>query len=87
MLYRLYIGSNNDTKELELDKIKQIVSRFYEGFTVILATGYWRGNEEKTAIVEISIVGSGAEPIIAVLKKELNQQSIAYQTLPKLSFY
>ena len=86
MMYRLYIGSNNETKELELDKIKQVVSRYYEGFTIILATGYWKGNEEKTAVVEIS-TNSWDTGVLHELKQELNQESIAYQILPELSFY
>ena len=86
MMYRLYIGSNNETKELELDKIKQVVSRWYDGFTVILATGYWKGNEEKTAIVDIS-TNSWDTGILHELKRELKQESIAYQILPELSFY
>ena len=89
MMYRLYIGSNNDTKELELDKIKQIVSRYYDGFTIILATGYWKGAEEKTAIVEIStdsFADSLNGALIAILRKELKQEAIGVQTAQALTF-
>lgn len=86
MMYRLYIGSNNETKELELDKIKQIVSSYYDGFTIMLATGYWKGNEEKTAIVEIS-TDAWNTGLLKSLKQELKQQAIGYQVSQELSFY
>lgn len=77
MLYTLYIGSNNVTKELELSKIKDIVGKEFDGFTIIEATGYWKGSEEKTAIVEI--VSDNKETIamlVYLLKTNLNQEAI-----------
>lgn len=85
MMYRLYIGSNNETRELELEKIKEIVTRYYEGFTIILATGYWKSNEEKTAIVEIS-TNSWNGAIVSSLRNELRQEAIGIQVLPELTF-
>lgn len=87
-MYRLYIGSNNETKELELDKIKEIVSRYYDGFTIILAVGYWKGSEENTAIVEISENTSGNwnSAVVSSLRNELRQEVIGIQHLPELTF-
>ena len=84
-MYRLYIGSNNETKELELDKIKEIVSRYYDGFTIILATGYWKGNEEKTAIVEVS-TDKWNSAIVTSLRNELKQEAIGIQHATELIF-
>lgn len=84
-MYRLYIGSNNEMKELELDKIKEIVSRYYDGFTIIIATGYWKGKEEKTAIVEIE-TNFLHDLMLSKLKSQLHQEAIGMQVLPSIEF-
>lgn len=80
MLYTIYIGSNNVTKELELSKIKEIVGTWFDGFTIYEVSGYWKGIEEKTAKVEIysdgGFVGLGIFKLVNELKEKLNQDSI-----------
>ena len=71
---RIYIGSNNDTKILELDKIQNILSTWLESYTIIQAMGVWKGTKENTAIVEI--YGTYNLGIIEILKRELKQDSI-----------
>jgi hypothetical protein len=75
MLYtKLYIGSNNETKELEYDKIRKILATAQQGYTILEAVGVWNGLEEHTAIVEI--YGNYNLAIIGELKRELKQDSI-----------
>ena len=78
MLTRLYIGSNNSSKVLELDKIKQLLSEHFEGFTIETATGYWKGEEKQTAIVSIE-TDKDLPPIIRYMREQLNQESIAFE--------
>ena len=73
-----YIGSNNTSKELELEKIEAIVSAHFEGFTASEVIGYWKGKKERTLKVEIvteesntSLVKIGKE-----LKEKLEQESV-----------
>jgi hypothetical protein len=50
---KAYIGSNNTTKELEVDTIISILNKNHDGFTLDYpVTGYWRGEAEQTAIRE-----------------------------------
>lgn len=53
MITKIYIGSDNTTKVLELEKIESIVNKYHKGYTIIQCNGYWLGNKENTAIVEI----------------------------------
>jgi hypothetical protein len=47
MLYRIM------TEDINRDSIIAIVSQNFESFTIIPAMGYWRGNAEKSLIIEI----------------------------------
>ena len=71
---KIYVGSNNVTKELEIEKIKEVMITAQQGYTIIEAMGIWKGEEEKTAIIEI--YGNYNLAIVGELKKELNQDSI-----------
>ena len=91
--YQLYIGSNNQTGELEKERITEIASLFVEGFTLSEAVGFWAGSREKTAILTISLglKSSEAEEALVLalakeLKEDLRQDAIAMQVLPPFKF-
>jgi hypothetical protein len=71
---KLYIGSNNETKELELDKITEYLNNQLEGYTIIKTIGYYNGKAEESCIIEI--YGSYNLAIVGELKKILKQDSI-----------
>lgn len=71
---KIYIGSNNDTKVLEIEKIKEVMLQSNSGYTLILASGFWEGIAEDTAIIEI--YGDYNTGIIPELKTQLKQDSI-----------
>ena len=73
-LTKIYVGSNNTTGELELDKIYSVLDRWQDSYTIILAKGSWQGKHEDTAIIEI--YGKYNLGIIPCLKQELKQASI-----------
>lgn len=75
-LTRIYIGANNDTKELELSKIKSLMHSFsgVDGYTLIQTLGYWLGNNEPSCIIEI--YGKYKPELIQILKTKLKQDSI-----------
>jgi hypothetical protein len=86
-LFTLYIGSNNETKQLELDKIKKRIGEFFDGFTLSECVGYWHGSEERTARIEINTNEKDSIKIlIQVLKDELKQDFIAYKEEKSLVF-
>jgi hypothetical protein len=86
-MYRLYIGSNNKSKRLEVAKINAIISSVYDGFTMYRARGVWRGAGENTAVVEIG--GAKKRDILRLckrLKVELKQEAIGLQEVPEMKF-
>lgn len=83
--FQLFIGSNNNTHKLEIEKIERIMSSHFDGFTISQGTGYWQGSREHTAIVEIS-TDNDILPLIDELKQTLHQDAIAYRVLPALIF-
>ena len=70
--FYLYIGSNNITKVLEIEKAIEIISGYFEGFTAYEVVGYWKGHKEKTLKVEI--VAEAGEVMITKLCKDLAEK-------------
>lgn len=77
---KAYIGSNNITKELEVEKIIAILDKNHEGFTLDYPViGYWRGEAEETAIVYLRDSTDKVLATLQELKAALGQEAIAYQ--------
>ena len=73
-LTKIYVGSNNETGVLELDKIISVLDRWEDNFSIIEAMDFYNSKEEKTAIIEI--YGNYNLGIVPELKRELKQDSI-----------
>ena len=87
MLYKIYIGSNNDTKKLESKKAIMIASKHFDGFSVSKITGYWKGRKESTLIIEIETDSKKKIMSLALeLKEELLQEAIAVAKIGKMQF-
>jgi hypothetical protein len=86
MTYQIYVGSNNQTKQLELFLIEQILADRHVGFTLEQATGYWKGEKEATAVITIADTSKSVMQTIRELKIKLNQDAIAYQIVPEMRF-
>jgi len=79
--YNLYIGSNNDTKQLEEKHIIDLVSAWYEGFTCYKVKGFWKGVSEDAMKVEICVEDTSVNTLainqmVIEMKRMLNQESI-----------
>lgn len=73
-----YVGSNNETKQLEIEKIEEIVSAHFDGFTASEVIGYWKRSKERTLKIEV-ITSESAEKLAKIgeeLKIKLNQESV-----------
>ena len=66
MTYRLYTEACGNVAE--------IVSQYFEGFTLFEVRGYWKGKAEKTAVVEIVTQNRAKVYELARTIKELNKQ-------------
>lgn len=87
MLFRLYIGSNNTTHKLETAKAKSVVNRFFEGYTISKAEGLWKGQTEKSMMIDIET--DKPEAITALSKelcKELQQQAVGVAKIGQMDF-
>lgn len=76
--YTLFIGANNTTGEVELDKLTAVLNKKMEGYTIAHSIGFWQGTPEKSVMVHI--VGDQTENEIEELasdiRKELEQQCV-----------
>ena len=82
---KIYVGSNNVTKKLELAKILDVMQISQSGYTLTQGQGFWRTctdsasqsyktTNENVAIIEI--YGDYNTGIIPELKSQLKQNSI-----------
>ena len=77
---KAFIGSNNKTKKLEVDKIISTVNANHEAFTLDYPViGYWRSEAEQTAVLYLSDERSKVMNTLNKLKEVLDQEAIAYQ--------
>lgn len=82
----LFIGSNNTTHKVEVDKLKAILNEYHQGWTMQNALGSWLGTEEDSVIVTISDDMSTIMSTIKTLKTALQQDAIAYREVTPLEF-
>ena len=77
---KAFIGSDNKTKKLEVDKIISIVNTNHKAFTLDYPViGYWRGEAEETAVLYLSDERQKVMNTLNELKEVLDQEAIAYQ--------
>jgi hypothetical protein len=77
---KAFIGSDNQTKQLNVDTIVSIVNANHEAFTLQYPViGYWRGEAEQTAVLYLSDERQKVMDTLSELKEVLDQEAIAYQ--------
>lgn len=75
--YVVYIGSNNETKQLEMETIEKETGKLFDGFSLSQVVGYWKGSKENTA--QVTIVTEFEEKIMELakeLKLTLHQEAV-----------
>ena len=76
MIYKLY------TEDKNRDKIIEIVSNYFDGFTVYPATGLYKGQKEASLVIEIAVKAAAYDAeqsvwfIIKKIKQANNQESV-----------
>jgi hypothetical protein len=84
--YNVYVGSDNTTGKLDIQRIQSVLVRMHEGYTIQRATGSWRGTVEESAIVTISDKTDKVIETVKLLKTELSQESVGYQQVPDIQY-
>ena len=64
-----YIGWNNETHELEMDKIEKTLNAHFEGYSASEIIGYWKGSKERT--LQVQVVTDSSDTELAKTAKEL----------------
>lgn len=83
---KAFIGSDNQTKQLNVDTIVSIVNTNHEAFTLDYPViGCWRGEVEETAVLYLSDERQKVMNTLNKLKEVLDQEAIAYQIENKLN--
>ena len=87
---QLYIGSNNDTKNVELDKIRELLTASgFDGWTEIPSYGMWKGTEEYSVIIEVLVDETKLAymTLLVDLRRGLKQEAIGYRLIEPLQFH
>jgi hypothetical protein len=83
---RLYVGAPNNTHRISVSYAKKIndwaASVKLQGYTVYRATGYWQGQAEDTAVIEVMGFRI-TRHMISALRATLGQEAI-YMTMEKI---
>ena len=88
MKARLYIGENRTDTGEKTNKtvVAVLVSGFFDGFTVLEGTGYWKGTYENVVIVEICSDAADFTTKVTelglALKGTFNQEAVLLETMP-----
>lgn len=78
--YDVIVGSNNETGELELDRLISITSKYYDEYMVntgVISVN--NGEREDLAIIVVTSDESTLMIYMTELRTELNQREIAYR--------
>ena len=76
--YYLHIGANNTSGIVEKDKIVQVLSSHFQGFTLQDSVGYWNGKPEYSCIATIANLAEGkqAYSVARELAQVLDQEAV-----------
>jgi hypothetical protein len=85
--FQLFIGANNDTKQVELEKIQQTLDQYFEGYTITQANGRWQGSNEPSVVVDLTLEDdSMLQTAMRTLNEVLNQDAIGWRESAPLMF-
>jgi hypothetical protein len=76
------------TENVGLDKLAAQSARFFDSFTVVPTVGYWRGERESSAAIEIIGAEADAERVrelATTIKQENQQQAVLVERIASQS--
>jgi hypothetical protein len=83
----LFVGADNATGgTLDVPRIESLVAKNHPGFTTWRADGHWEGMSEDIEVVMISDTHERIMETVALLKRELGQDSIGIEIMPPMEF-
>ena len=74
-----YIGSNNDTKKVEISKIEKHFNTMFKGYSLYKGVGLWETMKENSVLVKVFTKRINNKDLMTFtenIKKDLKQYSI-----------
>lgn len=84
MLYRIF------TEDINRNTIENIVNSFFDGYTLVNSTGYWKGEKEKSLAIEIIGEKEDIQKIHSIarnIKIQNQQECVLVQEIPVNSVF
>lgn len=84
--YDVIVGSNNETGELELDRLISITSKYYDEYMVnpgVISVN--NGEREDLAIIVVTSDEPTLMTYMTELRTELNQREVAYRRAEEIN--
>lgn len=83
----IYVGADNDTGTLELDRIRNVLDkRHTDGYTIFQAQGCWHGHSEPCAVCVITGTTRQITGTAARLQAECRQEAVGVQFTNPIQF-
>jgi len=79
-----YIGANNKTHEIEIEKALKVLTKYYEGMNISELVGVWKGKQEKSMLISIvceKVDFTLVKTACRELNLKLDQQAIMIEIL------
>lgn len=76
-----FIGSNNQTKIVDVEKATKVLDNWFEGYTTIPCAGVWEGGSELSMMVIVIVSDTKAQiagAVADILCAELEQEMVGY---------
>ena len=79
MLYRIY----TETIPEKSDLLTEAISKFFEGFLILKANGFWKGVKENSQVIEIVAdeCDSKIQELAGGIKEMLGQEAVLVQKI------
>ena len=82
----LFVGADNATGVVDTELLGKILDSSHDGWTMVNATGSWRGQREPSVIVTIHDHETTIRATAVQIRDELNQDAVGFRIVPTLSF-
>lgn len=80
----LYVGADNDTHIVDVDRITTLLDKEYESYTIVPATGRWHGMSEESTVIVLTGERDDIMHTAHTLCSELSQDAVAVQFMPAM---
>lgn len=73
------------TEDKNRESIEELISDFFDGFTILSGTGYWKSDKEDTLVIEVigpEDIRANIEHCADIIRKSNNQECVLVTEQP-----